>query len=84
LFRSEMTAGNHAAGGFGLLSQIQVSGSDQANSLIFKKTWPNEMYFGVLNPLFHGRNQACEKYPALAIHKIRTPQWPMSHTYPGR
>jgi hypothetical protein len=55
------------------------SGSDQATSLIFKKIWPNGKYFGALNPLSHGRNQACKKYLALAIHKIRSPQWPMSH-----
>jgi hypothetical protein len=26
------------------------------------KIWPNGKYFGALNPLFHGRNQACKKY----------------------
>jgi hypothetical protein len=43
-----------------------------------------KVFWGALNPLFHGRNQACKKYLALAIHKIRSLQWPMSHMYPGR
>ena len=62
----------------------QISGAGQADFLIFKKIWPDGKYFGALNLLFHGRNQACEKYPALVIHKIRSLQWPMSHMYPGR
>jgi hypothetical protein len=55
-------------------NENRVSGSDQANSLIFKTIWANGTngkYFGALNPLFHGGNQACKKYLALPIHKIR-------------
>ncbi len=37
------------------LSCCRLSGSDPADPLIFKKTWPDGKYFGTLNPLLGRR-----------------------------